>query len=65
VNIKVSELKAMNTLEMRVITYYRDSKPHRGAGGHLRARDYFRFGLGLNILALAVTLIMVPRLWPA
>ena len=33
------------------------------AGGY-RIRDYLRFGAGLNLVALAVIALMVPRLWP-
>ncbi len=32
--------------------------------GGYRAGDYLRFGLGLEVLALAVILVVVPLLWP-
>lgn len=35
----------------------------REPGGY-RASDYLKFGLGLNLVALAVILVMVPWLWP-
>jgi len=32
--------------------------------GNYRAGDYLRFGIGLNVLALAVILLVVPLVWP-
>lgn len=32
--------------------------------GGYRGGDYLRVGLGLNVLALAVILTLVPLLWP-
>jgi len=33
--------------------------------GGYRGRDYVHFGIGLNVLTLAVILLLVPRIWPA